>query len=79
MALCISEGATRLIVDCPKLNYVSSAGLRALVVAAQAVKSKGGDLSCCALSGVVRKVFEITGFTALPPGYETVEDALNKE
>lgn len=79
MAPCISEGATRFIVDCPKLNYVSSSGLRALVVAAKAVKSKGGEFSCCALGGVVRKVFEITGFTALLLGYETVEDALNKE
>lgn len=63
----IANGATTLVVDCQDLTYVSSAGLRILLVAAKKVQSKGGQVRMCNFSLMVRDVFDISGFTAILP------------
>jgi len=72
----MAAGDNRLILDLSRLEYVSSAGLRSVIAAAKAAASRGGHLSCCGLSGVVKKVFDVSGFTALLPVFETLDDAL---
>jgi len=74
----ISLGDAKLVVDCGRVDYISSAGLRSLMVAAKKANAGGGNLSCCALTGVVRKVFEVSGFVTILPVYESVEDAINQ-
>jgi anti-anti-sigma factor len=74
----ISLGDARLVVDFGAVDYISSAGLRSLMVAAKKASAGGGKLSCCRLTGVVKKVFEISGFSTILPVYENVEDAINQ-
>jgi anti-anti-sigma factor len=73
---CISEGATSLVVDLGDLSYVSSMGLRSFVAVAQKLKSKGGELRICRLTGLVRQVFEITRLNQVVPIYDSVESAV---
>ncbi|MGO9437036.1 MAG: STAS domain-containing protein [Terracidiphilus sp.] len=73
---CISEGMTSLVIDLGDLSYVSSMGLRSFVGIAQKLKSKGGELRICRLTGLVRQVFEITRLNQVFPMYESVESAL---
>ncbi len=75
----ISQGEANFVVDFSRLDYISSAGLRSLMVAAKAAKAKGGQLSCCALQGVVKKVFDVSGFSNLLPVYDSVEAAIHKD
>ena len=63
----IQEGANRLLLDFAKVDYISSAGLRSLLVLAKAVKSAGGALVLCSLAPAVRDVMTISGFDNILP------------
>ena len=54
-----------LLLDMEKLEYVSSAGLRAFKRAYMELHRKGGTLSAKNVSKSVMEVFELTGFTRL--------------
>ena len=56
--------AAKLILDLAKLDYISSAGLRVLLGAAQAMDGKG-DMVVRDLNQSVREVFDLTGFSNL--------------
>jgi len=70
------QGPRRLVLDLGGLDYISSAGLRAVLVSAKKLKAQGGALSLCALSEPVREVFDISGFAAVFPLFDTLEAAL---
>ena len=52
-----------LTFDFSGLEYISSAGLRVLVGAAQAIDENDGDMVIRNLSVPVRDVFDVTGFS----------------
>ena len=54
-----------MTLDMAKLEYVSSAGLRAFKHAYMDLRRKGGTLSAKNVSKAVMEVFELTGFTRL--------------
>ena len=51
-----------LIIDCTGLDYVSSAGLRAFLIAARTSQRGGIRFALCALKPAVREVFDTSGF-----------------
>ncbi|MBR4332789.1 MAG: STAS domain-containing protein [Clostridia bacterium] len=53
--------ADSLVLDCEKLDYISSAGLRVLLNAYKAMNGKGG-MRLLHVNEIVREVFEVTGF-----------------
>jgi len=61
----IDSGSHAIVVDLARLDYISSAGLRALLVLAKQVKAKGGKACLANVSGDVRSVFEMSGFNAI--------------
>jgi anti-sigma B factor antagonist len=67
----IEGGNIRLIVDCGRLTYISSAGLGVFMGFIEEVRERGGDIKICSLSPKVRQVFEILGFPAL---YDILDD-----
>jgi stage II sporulation protein AA (anti-sigma F factor antagonist) len=71
----MAEGHKDFIIDFGELDYISSAGLRSILAAAKKVESKEGKLLLCALRDMVKEVFEISGFTAIIPVYESVNSA----
>lgn len=54
-----------VIMDLENLRYISSAGLRAVLLTGKALKGRGAELVLCSLSDPIRKVFEISGFDTL--------------
>ena len=56
--------AQKLILDFEKIAYISGAGLRVLLGAAQAMEGKG-EMVVCNLTESVQEVFELTGFNNL--------------
>lgn len=51
-----------LVIDCEKLTYVSSAGLRMLVSLQKRLSTDGGDLKLLKVCKDVMDIFEMTGF-----------------
>lgn len=76
LAAVIGEEKSKFIIDFTKIAFVSSAGLRVLLVAAKKVKPKGGVVFLTGLSPEVQEVFDISGFTSLFTIYKTVDEAL---
>ena len=54
-----------LIIDCAALEYVSSAGLRAVLLGARAAQRAGVPFALCALQPAVREVFDLSGFSRI--------------
>ena len=61
----ISEGAKKVILDLGNLTYISSAGLRVLLIIAKELRIKGGKIVLCSMIGIVKKVFDISGFSSI--------------
>ena len=66
----------KVVVDCTALVYISSAGLRVLLVAAKQARAINGQLSLAALQDNPREVFDISGFSAIFSIHPTVEAAI---
>ena len=72
----IESGSRRLLLDLSDLTYISSAGLRVVLVAAKRMKAAGGKLVLASLSAQVAEVFEISGFSTLFATFPNRDDAL---
>lgn len=72
----IAEGHRRIIVNLAGLGYISSDGLRVLLVAAKRLKPEGGRLILAAPTELVGQVLEISGFSAMLETCATTEEAL---
>jgi anti-sigma B factor antagonist len=55
----------KIVVDCEKLTYISSAGLGVFMGFIEEVREQGGDIKICGLSEKVKQPFEILGFETL--------------
>jgi len=61
----MDAGHKRLIVNCERLNYISSAGLGVFMSFIEEIREGGGDIKICGATPKVLQVFEILGFPAL--------------
>ncbi len=74
----LDQGEKDVLLDLGDLQYVSSAGLRSILVGAKKAKMLGGGLSCCGLQPLVRKIFEVSEFSRLVPVFDSLEEALKQ-
>jgi len=65
-----------ILLDLDKLEYISSSGLRILLMFLKKVKAAEGRFMLVALSPDIREIFEISGFVNIFEIYETKEQAL---
>ncbi|OYW61073.1 MAG: anti-anti-sigma factor [Rhizobiales bacterium 12-68-15] len=61
----ISSTDGGITVDLAGVDYVSSSGLRALLVAGKAMRTAKRDLALRSLQPQIREVFDISGFSTL--------------
>lgn len=61
----LAADARHFVLDFAKIGYVSSAGLRVLLMAAKQLDGGKGSLRLCGLSAQVKQVFDIAGFSKL--------------
>lgn len=71
---CSAQGSP-LVLDFGAVDYVSSIGLRALMLAAKQVRAQGGRVAMAALSPLVAEVFQISRFDLVLRVFETCEAA----
>ena len=72
----IDEDNVNFVIDLAGLDYISSSGLRSILVTAKKLKGKNGRIMLASLQAVVREVFEISGLSTIIPIYESVEEAM---
>ncbi len=61
----IDAGEKRLVLDLSGVEYISSAGLRVLLMAAKRLKEPPAGLVLCGMGPSVRTVLELAGFLPL--------------
>ena len=66
----------KVVLSLADVPYVSSAGLRVLLIGAKAAKAQGHRLVLTGLSESVREVFDISGFTSIFAIEPDVDSAL---
>ena len=61
----IDNHQDRILVECTGMDYVSSSGLRILLMALKRVTQSKGKFVLCGLQENIREIFEISGFTTI--------------
>jgi anti-anti-sigma factor len=74
----ITDEDCTLVLNLNSLEYISSAGLRSILLSAKQIKAKNGKLIFTSLQGPVKEVFKISGFGSLFKIYDTEAEALRQ-
>ncbi len=72
----VDRGDVRIVLDCDRMSYVSSAGLRVLLLCARKCQQGGGKLAIAGLQPECLSVLEMSGFHKIIECHETSETAL---
>ena len=72
------DGSGTLVLDFSDVEYISSGGLRVLMVAATQMRSQQGKLMVAALHTVAAEIFRVSRFDRVVAVSTTVEDALGQ-
>lgn len=73
----VAKGQFTILINCQDLNYISSAGLGAIMGLIETVRENGGDILLCSLQENVHAIFETLGFTQLYRVFPGEEQALS--
>jgi anti-sigma B factor antagonist len=71
----LDEGRTKIIVDCRRVEYISSLGLGSLVALQARLRKKGGQVKLAALSGIAAETIRLVGLDKLLGIYGDTEFA----
>lgn len=72
----IEKGENKIVVNCSGLTYISSSGLRVLLVALKKVVATGGFLRLAGLPDNIREILVISGFTSIFSIFSTLDEAI---
>ena len=61
----VTNANPNLVIDFAGVDFVTSAGLRAVLILVKKVKAAGGSFALCSVQDSVREVLDITGFTGM--------------
>ncbi|MDD3370703.1 MAG: STAS domain-containing protein [Alphaproteobacteria bacterium] len=67
ISLCIQSGARSMILDCSRLTYMTSAGLRAFLAIAQKMYAVDGTIFIKGLRGQPRQLYFACGMDVVLP------------
>lgn len=71
-----AAGTRQLVIDLSGVDYISSAGLRCVLVIAKKAGAVSGKVVLCALSPMVAEVMKISGFHQLLTICDNAEEAV---
>ncbi|MBU1932101.1 anti-sigma factor antagonist [Patescibacteria group bacterium] len=72
----MNKGKIQILINFKETDYISSGGLRVLLIVAKELKVRDGNLRLCHLNPNIYKIFKLAGFTVIFDIYETEEEAL---
>lgn len=73
---CVGSTASAVLIDFSGVEYISSAGLRALMMASKRSKATNGRLAAAGLTPLVKEIFAISRFSLVVQVFETTAEAI---
>ena len=73
----VQGGAHRLVFDFTQVDYVSSAGLRVVLLTAKQARSAGGGFAIFGMSKPIRHVFDMSGFSRIIALFDAETEAVS--
>ena len=72
----IGERQSAAVADFEGITYMSSAGLRAILIVAKALRQRGARFALCSMTPVIADVFTISGFSKVISVFDSRAEAL---
>jgi anti-sigma B factor antagonist len=72
----LNQGEDRLVLDFSELTYISSLGLRVLMMVAKNIKKVNGKLALAGLNDHIYEIFKIARFTTIFSIYPSSDEAV---
>ena len=72
----VDKEVKKIVINFEKLEFINSAGLRVLLLAAKQLKAVNGQLRICSLNDDVGEIFKMAGFTTILTVKTTEKEAL---
>jgi anti-sigma B factor antagonist len=76
MVRIVKGDCKKVLVNLEQLEFVTSAGLRVLLLAAKLLQSENGEFKLCSANDVVEQVLETCGFKSLLKLYPSEAEAI---
>ena len=76
LAKLLQNNRNKIVLNLQGVDYISSAGLRAMVKAYQAAKKSGGDVRLAAVSGPIEVILRTVGMMQMLQMYPTDQEAM---
>lgn len=73
----IDSGHSKVVIDLSGVDFMSSAGLRAILMALKETRRNDGDLRLAGAQSGVDKVLKMSGFNMILKSLPTVDEALS--
>ncbi|MEG0500320.1 MAG: STAS domain-containing protein, partial [Rikenellaceae bacterium] len=61
----LTDKSTNILINCENLSYISSSGIRSLILLQKSVAKNHGRMALEAMKPEVHKIFEMTGCASL--------------
>jgi len=74
----ISNGENKILLDLATLDYISSAGLRIMLLAAKNVKANNGKIVLSSMKSFIKEIFDIAGFTPIFSLCNSLDEAIKE-
>ena len=78
LSAALASASSALIVDMADVEYISSAGLRSLMIVFKASKGASKAFAVAGLQPLVLEIFTISRFNTVFPLFNTVREAVEK-
>lgn len=72
----IAEDDPAVVLDFGELSYISSAGMRVILLTAKSLQRDNVKFALCSMNDSIREVFKISGFDKIIPVHESRSEAL---
>ena len=73
----INESDKAIVLNLENLLYISSAGLRSILLIAKALKNRGAKFALCSLPDSIMEIVKIAGFDKIIDVYGTEAPAID--
>jgi anti-anti-sigma factor len=72
----IGSGEKNIVLNCEKLNYISSSGLRVFLITQKKLMGLQGKLHLCCMQPAIKEIFDMSGFSSIFKIFNAEEEAL---